>query len=115
CFSGRWLKRLARSSSSVRPRSDEGESTETHRATGQFVPTELVMAAALARTVIRRTVRVPVDPGRAFDLFTDGLDSWWPREYTWAGETLEVIGIEPGVGGHCFERGPHGFRCDWGR
>ena len=28
---------------------------------------------------------------------------------------LETIAIEPGEGGMCFERGPHGFRIDWGR
>jgi hypothetical protein len=25
------------------------------------------------------------------------------REYTWAGDTLENIGIEPREGGHCVE------------
>ena len=28
---------------------------------------------------------------------------------------LEDIGIEPREGGHCFERGPDGFTCHWGR
>lgn len=28
---------------------------------------------------------------------------------------LEWIGIEPRPDGRCFERGPHGFQCDWGR
>jgi uncharacterized protein YndB with AHSA1/START domain len=54
-------------------------------------------------------------PERAFALFTEGMTGWWPPEYTWAQNTLEEIGIEPREGGHCYERGPHGFRCDWGR
>jgi uncharacterized protein YndB with AHSA1/START domain len=28
---------------------------------------------------------------------------------------LDTIAIEPRAGGRCFERGPHGFECDWGR
>jgi len=64
---------------------------------------------------IRRTLQVPLPVERAFELFALGLVSWWPREYTWAGDLLDEIGIEPRAGGHCFERGPHGFVCDWGR
>jgi uncharacterized protein YndB with AHSA1/START domain len=51
----------------------------------------------------------------AFDLFAAEMQTWWPREYTWSGPVLDRIGIEPKAGGFCFERGPHGFRCDWGR
>lgn len=64
---------------------------------------------------IQRTFTVPVPIVRAFAVFTDELEAWWPSEYTWAKDTLETIGIEPEEGGHCFERGPRGFRCDWGR
>jgi uncharacterized protein YndB with AHSA1/START domain len=31
------------------------------------------------------------------------------------GVYLVDIGIEPGIGGMCYEVGPHGFRCDFGR
>jgi hypothetical protein len=60
-------------------------------------------------------VSVDAPPERAFEVFTEGLGSWWPREYTWSREVLEEIVIEPREGGLCYERGPHGFRCDWGR
>jgi uncharacterized protein YndB with AHSA1/START domain len=67
------------------------------------------------KDVIRRTVTVPVGPERAFAVFTDELDSWWPQAFTWAADVLETIAIEPREGGRCFERGPHGFEVDWGR
>jgi uncharacterized protein YndB with AHSA1/START domain len=51
----------------------------------------------------------------AFARFVDHLGDWWPSEYTWSEAALEGIGIEPREGGMCFEHGPHGFRCDWGR
>ena len=63
---------------------------------------------------IRVAVTVPVPADQAFPAFAD-LATWWPREYTWAADTLEDIGIDPREGGFCFERGPHGFTCHWGR
>ena len=64
---------------------------------------------------IRRTFTVPVAADRAFVLFTEGLGTWWPREFTWSQGLLESIAMEPRAGGLCSERGPHGFRVDWGR
>ncbi|MGH8929928.1 MAG: SRPBCC family protein, partial [Egibacteraceae bacterium] len=64
---------------------------------------------------VRVSVTVEAPAERAFALFTEGLGSWWPADYTWARDTLDTIGIEPRLGGRCFERGPHGFTCDWGR
>ena len=66
-------------------------------------------------TPISESVVLPVEPERAFELFAEGLGSWWPAEYTWAADELEEIAIEPREGGRCFERGPNGFECDWGR
>jgi uncharacterized protein YndB with AHSA1/START domain len=68
-----------------------------------------------ADDAIRRTFTVPATPDRAFALFTDELATWWPPEYTWSQGLLETIAIEPRAGGLCSERGPHGFRIDWGR
>jgi uncharacterized protein YndB with AHSA1/START domain len=64
---------------------------------------------------ISENVTVPLSAEAAFDLFINRFDEWWPREYTWSNDVLEEIAIEPRVGGMCFERGPHGFRIDWGR
>lgn len=64
---------------------------------------------------IRETTNVPVPPREAFSAFVDRLGSWWPPSYTWSGDVLEHIAIEPKAGGRCFERGPHNFEVDWGR
>lgn len=58
---------------------------------------------------------MPLGPKDAYGLFADRLGSWWPAEYSWAGDALVEIGIHPREGAMCFEVGPHGFRCDWGR
>ncbi|MCW8085734.1 SRPBCC family protein [Sabulicella glaciei] len=63
----------------------------------------------------RHAVTVGLPPAAAFRLFTEGFGRWWPPEYSWAGDGLVRIGMEPVEGGACFEVGPHEFRCDWGR
>jgi uncharacterized protein YndB with AHSA1/START domain len=65
---------------------------------------------------IHHELGIAADPERAFEAFTADLMNWWPADYTWSGRSALVeIGMEPGAGGLCFEVGPHGFRCDWGR
>ena len=64
---------------------------------------------------MRVATTVNVGPAAAFAAFTDGFAAWWPPEYTWSGATLVDIGIEPHAGGACYEQGPHGFTCHWGR
>lgn len=64
---------------------------------------------------IQRQTTVKASPDRAFEIFVKQFAAWWPPEYTWSQETLQTIGIEPRKNGLCFEHGPHGFRCDWGR
>lgn len=61
------------------------------------------------------TIAVPAATEDAFRTFVDEIGVWWPREYTWSRDVLERMVIEPHVGGHCYEVGPHEFRCDWGR
>ena len=68
-----------------------------------------------SKDTIHQTLSAPVPAEHAFEVFTNGLDSWWPHEFTWSGDVLETIAIEPREGGRCFERGPHGFEVDWGR
>jgi hypothetical protein len=63
----------------------------------------------------RSQARVPAALDVAFRRFTADFGEWWPPAYTWSQEALREIGIEPRVDGLCFECGPYGFRCDWGR
>jgi uncharacterized protein YndB with AHSA1/START domain len=64
---------------------------------------------------IHSATEVALSTERAFGFFTRDFALWWPREYTWGHDVVEDIGIEQREGGLCFERGPNGFRCDWGR
>ncbi len=53
---------------------------------------------------VRKTVLVRLSQARAFEVFTAGLDRWWPKgHYIGPSEPKELL-IEPRVGGRWFER-----------
>jgi len=59
---------------------------------------------------------VPLSPERAFALFTSELGSWWPlRTHSIGQEHAAQCGLEPGVGGDCYELLDDGTRHSWGR
>lgn len=55
------------------------------------------------------------EPRDAFLRFSRKMRDWWPKRYSWSGETLQDMSIAEEAGGFCTEVGPHGFRCDFGR
>jgi uncharacterized protein YndB with AHSA1/START domain len=62
------------------------------------------------------TTTVPLELDAAFDLFTAGFGTWWPREFSWSGpELLEEIGMQERDGGFVYEQGPGGFHLDFGQ
>lgn len=64
---------------------------------------------------VRKTITVEVPQERAFDVFTAGLDKWWPRtHHIGEAEMAEAI-IECREGGRAYERGVDGGECDWGQ
>lgn len=70
-------------------------------------------------TPIVKVVRVPVDPDRAFSVFTQGIARWWPGESHSVSAsqhaTPQDIVIEPRVGGSIYEITHQGARADWGK
>ncbi|ELR70561.1 hypothetical protein C900_03542 [Fulvivirga imtechensis AK7] len=64
---------------------------------------------------VTKSVTINIDREEAFDIFITHFSVWWPSAYTWSGDVLKEIVIEPKVDGRCYERGPFDFSCDWGR
>jgi uncharacterized protein YndB with AHSA1/START domain len=64
---------------------------------------------------IQKTVLVPLPVEKAFLLFTDGIDSWWPFDtHSIGGEKVETAVLEAREGGRWYERTADGTEHDWG-
>lgn len=66
-------------------------------------------------TDVRVTVTVDAPIERAFRVFTERFDAWWPRSYRLQEGELEGVVLEPREGGRWYERTTDGKECDWGR
>jgi uncharacterized protein YndB with AHSA1/START domain len=73
----------------------------------------MTMQATASAT--RATVVVDAPQERAFAVFTDGIDSWWPREHTIGEAALKEMVLEPKAGGRAYGIGVDGSESDWGR
>lgn len=60
------------------------------------------------------TIRVNLEPARAFDLFTQRMSAWWPKGKTVGKSPHEAIVLEPREGGRWFERDAEGNETQWG-
>jgi uncharacterized protein YndB with AHSA1/START domain len=55
---------------------------------------------------------VPLE--RAWSVFVEQMESWWPATHHIGTTPFETIFIEPRVGGRWYERNAKGDHCDWG-
>jgi len=64
---------------------------------------------------LTKTITVDASPERAFEVFTAGFDTWWPRTHH-IGKSPMTKGILEGhVGGRCYSEQEDGTDCDWGK
>ena len=74
--------------------------------------------ASVAETTnapVRKTINVKASVERAFSVFTEGYDSWWPRSHKLFEAELAAAIIEGKTGGRCYQRAVDGSECDWGK
>ena len=65
-------------------------------------------------SAVRREITVNAGQERAFEVFTAGFDSWWPRSHHIGRAELATAVIDPDAG-EWYELGTDGSRCDWGK
>ena len=63
---------------------------------------------------VRRTICVNVSQQRAFDVFTQNMGQWWPKEHHIGGSPLAAVVVEPRSGGRWYEKDEDGSECEWG-
>jgi uncharacterized protein YndB with AHSA1/START domain len=63
---------------------------------------------------VRKTVRVKASVERAFAIFTDDFDSWWPRSHHIGTSPMTKGIVEGRLGGRCYSEQADGTECDWG-
>jgi uncharacterized protein YndB with AHSA1/START domain len=64
--------------------------------------------------VVRRTVVVNADVQRAFQVFTQNMGQWWPKEHHIGGTPPVAVVVEPRAGGRWYEKAEDDSECDWG-
>lgn len=69
--------------------------------------------AGLALSVFK-SIRVKAPIERAFRVFTEQMETWWPATHHIGSTPFETIFIEPRIGGRWYERNTNGEMCDWG-
>jgi uncharacterized protein YndB with AHSA1/START domain len=75
--------------------------------------TDLATPTTTEPVVITTVVDAP--PAKAFAVFTDGMNSWWPATHHIGPQDDFTATVEPRAGGRWYERGVDGSECDWGR
>lgn len=71
-------------------------------------------AAAVNDPPVRKTITVNASPERAFEVFTAGCDSWWPRTHHIGKSPMKRIILEGRAGGRCYTEQVDGTECEWG-
>ncbi|MDT0469824.1 SRPBCC family protein [Streptomyces gibsoniae] len=64
---------------------------------------------------VRRSVTVQAPIEKAFAVFTQGFDGWWPRNHKIGESDLKQAVLEGKEGGRWYEIDTDGSECDWGR
>jgi uncharacterized protein YndB with AHSA1/START domain len=63
---------------------------------------------------VRKTITVKAPVARAFHVFTEDFDSWWPRSHHIGKIPMKRAVIEGKTGGRCYTEQTDGTECDWG-
>ena len=71
------------------------------------------MTTQLPATSVTTGVDVQAPIEHAFNVFTEGIGSWWnPEHHILQAELAEMV-FEPHAGGHIIDRGTDGSQCRW--
>ena len=70
---------------------------------------------SVADASVKKSITVNASVEHAFDVFTAGYDSWWPRSHHIGKSPMKEAVIETRAGGRCYTKQEDGTECDWGQ
>ena len=73
------------------------------------------MAEIAEGMVVNKSVRVLVSVERAFAVFVEHMETWWPAAHHIGQNPFQTIFVEPRTGGRWYERDAQGNECEWGK
>jgi len=74
-----------------------------------------MMNETKTKNEVQVEITVNASAEKAFRVFTERCNDWWPPDYK-LGESERInIVMEPRVGGRWYELGSNGIECDWGK
>jgi uncharacterized protein YndB with AHSA1/START domain len=63
---------------------------------------------------VRKSIAVKASVEHAFQVFTDGFDTWWPRSHHIGKSPMKKAILEAKAGGRCYSEQVDGNESDWG-
>jgi uncharacterized protein YndB with AHSA1/START domain len=66
-------------------------------------------------TAVSTSIVVDAPQERAFEVYTQDIGSWWPKEHHIIEAPLSHMVFEPKAGGHVYDVGTDGSECRWAR
>jgi len=66
-------------------------------------------------TAVRHSITVKAPQERAFTVFTQDFNQWWPRTHKIGPAELSEAVLEGREGGRWYERDVDGSECEWGK
>jgi uncharacterized protein YndB with AHSA1/START domain len=73
------------------------------------------MSEQATATSVQTSIVVDAPIDEAFSVFTEGIGTWWPREYNLLKVDIAERVFEPRVGGQVYDRGIDDSECHWAR
>jgi uncharacterized protein YndB with AHSA1/START domain len=67
------------------------------------------------QTAVTTSIVVDAPVAQVFTVFTEDMNSWWPKEHHILQAPLERMVFEPEVGGAIYDVGTDGSECRWAR
>jgi uncharacterized protein YndB with AHSA1/START domain len=71
--------------------------------------------ATISLAPVRKSIRVKATQAHAFDVFTAGLDRWWPRDHGIGRKPMKAMMMETRLGGRWYELSEDGSQATVGR